>query len=492
MKFNERAIWAIVLSVLLMASLVVAGVTAQTPTPDDFSSNIFFTDGGNLMIVASGGEVEMQDGSYLDVAGPAQFSGAHTTATPMVLIAPSTAQAGNIFEVRNPQTTPVFSVNKSGTLSHATFPDLSAPYKITVPTAQTTATPGLQVDSLAADGDTFLLSKTGGTPVAQIDKQGILTMANGETISNDADNSIAFGFAAGTTTLYGQNTVSAGGDGVDLTQTLLAMDGSDVYAGIDMNLTNADQGGTSHIRGIDLNLNAADAQATESGVYVAGVWDYGAYLDDGTFASGDVRLQNSLVLDAYTAANLKVTDGTNTLFTVTDAGTTGNATVSGALGVTGLSTLTGGESIPVNVENIMQQSVLSVPITWTAAAGGTGVVATIGSGEIWIVTAVLVNVTTNFDCTGDDATLVVGDGDTPAGFVTLADAELQTTDTEGTGFAAGWQGMTDATIGVYLDEVDSGFVYQSTETIDWLVAEASGTTLTAGAATIYVIYTRIL
>ncbi len=109
---------------------------------------------------------------------------------------------------------------------------------------------------------------------------------------------------------------------------------------------------------------------------------------------------------------------------------------------------------------------------------------------------VFVNVTTNFDCTGDDATLVIGDGNDANGFIDLADAELQTSDTEGTGFAAGWQGLVVATQGVYLDDAtgSDNFIYApsgAAETIDYLIDEGSGETLTAGAATIYVVYTRI-
>jgi hypothetical protein len=171
----------------------------------------------------------------------------------------------------------------------------------------------------------------------------------------------------------------------------------------------------------------------------------------------------------------------------------GSATASGTLAVTGMTTHTGGETTVVNVENIGQPTWLSVPITWTAAAGGTGTVATIGAGEVWVIHDVLIETTTNFDCTGDDVTLVVGDGNTAAGFLDLADADLQAAVTEGTGFSAGWIGQDDDNAGVYLDETEYGFVYDeaSAETIDWLLDETSGETITAGAATIYVFYTRI-
>jgi hypothetical protein len=151
----------------------------------------------------------------------------------------------------------------------------------------------------------------------------------------------------------------------------------------------------------------------------------------------------------------------------------------------------------VDTENVgVLPSIVSTAITYTAAAGGTGAVATIADGEIWFVHAVFVNVTTDFDCTGDDATLVVGDGSDADGFVTLADAELQVADTEQTGSPAGWQGLVAATMGVYLDGAVSSapHIYApsgAAETIDWLVDEGSGETITAGAATIYVVYTRV-
>lgn len=148
----------------------------------------------------------------------------------------------------------------------------------------------------------------------------------------------------------------------------------------------------------------------------------------------------------------------------------------------------------IGTQNVGIQSVVTRAITYTAAAGGSGIVATVPDGQIWIVHKVLTKVTTNFDATGDDANLVVGDGNDADGFLVLADATLQAADTEGTGFAVGWQGQAAATIGAYLEANENGFVYApsgAAETIDWAVTETSGTTLAAGAATIYVIYTRI-
>ena len=159
----------------------------------------------------------------------------------------------------------------------------------------------------------------------------------------------------------------------------------------------------------------------------------------------------------------------------------------GAIQVDGIKSTASGS------ENIGVPTIISKDVTYGAATGSSGVVATIPAGQVWAIHAVFANVTTNFDCTGDDATLIVGDDGDIDGFLVLADAELQTADTEGTGFPAGWQGQTAATLGAYLDANHNAFIYapSAEQTIDYLVSETSGDTLTAGAATIYVWYTRI-
>lgn len=145
----------------------------------------------------------------------------------------------------------------------------------------------------------------------------------------------------------------------------------------------------------------------------------------------------------------------------------------------------------LNNENVgMLPTIASADVTYESS----GAIFTVGAGEVWIVHDVIIEVTSNFNCTGDNCTLTVGDGNDPDGFLTLADAQLQAADTEFTGAAAGWQGLAAATKGVYLDEVTTNaahrFVYapSSAETIDIAIG---GTDPAAGAATVYVIYTRI-
>lgn len=145
-------------------------------------------------------------------------------------------------------------------------------------------------------------------------------------------------------------------------------------------------------------------------------------------------------------------------------------------------------------ENLGQlPTVCSATITYTAAAGGSGTVCSIGSGEIWYVHAVFAEVTTNWDATGDDALVEIGDGNDADGLLDLDDGELQAADTEGTGAPAGWQGfMSTDTRGAYLAN-GHGFIYNpgSAETIDYNIDETSGETLSAGQLTVYVVYTRL-
>jgi hypothetical protein len=147
----------------------------------------------------------------------------------------------------------------------------------------------------------------------------------------------------------------------------------------------------------------------------------------------------------------------------------------------------------IATENIMLPTVASTAFTYTAAAGGTATLFTIADGEIWLVHDIYVNVTTNFDATGDDATIDVGDGADVDGLCNLDDAELQTTDVEVTGSAAGWQCFGGAdTIGAYIAS-GRGFIYApsgAAETIDAVIA-ATGDDLSAGGATAYIVYTRI-
>jgi len=351
--------------------------------------------------------------------GITNFSGVHmdgafSTATPILLVAPATSSVSNAIEVRNPQGTPVFYVNSSGALYPTTFPNLAAPYKITVPTAQTTATPGLQIDSLAADGDTVLISKDAGTPVAQLDKDG-----NASVVNVDAS-----GYAkAGVATPAVVTSLGAGD----------AVFSDDVEVVDDMHVTGAMKVGVPTPVGMTWN-------------------------DDDLLVGDDFEV----IDDSW---------------------------------FNGMTTLTGGVTLPLNATSgVGLPLVVSKSFTYTAAAGATYDGFIIPESQKIFIHSVLVNVTENFDCTGDDCTLDVGDASDGDGFIDLADAELQAADTEGTGFPAGWQGLSAETLGAYLDLNHNSFPVVAPAggyTVTYTIDETSGDTLAGGAATIYMSYTRI-
>lgn len=141
----------------------------------------------------------------------------------------------------------------------------------------------------------------------------------------------------------------------------------------------------------------------------------------------------------------------------------------------------------IQTENLMLPTVISTSIAYDA---GSGTVVTVADGEMWFVHAVFAQVTSNFNCTGDDCTLDVGDGTDTDGLLDLDDGELQAADTEGTGAPAGWQGfMSTDTRGAFLAN-GHGFIYApdgAAETIDYAVG---GTSPAAGQAYVYVVYTR--
>ena len=138
------------------------------------------------------------------------------------------------------------------------------------------------------------------------------------------------------------------------------------------------------------------------------------------------------------------------------------------------------------VENIGLPSMVTASVVYTS----TGAVFTVTDGEIWLVHRAIINVTTNFDCTGNDCTLDLGDGNDTDGLLNCADADLQTTQTDYTGAQAGWQGLDgSAPTGDYI--VGGPQVYAPSggdETIDIAIG---GTDPAAGEATIYLYYTRL-
>lgn len=226
--------------------------------------------------------------------------------------------------------------------------------------------------------------------------------------------------------------------------------------------------GTNFMADLDNSgtITTSNVLATE-----ADTWTNGVNLDAGAFTS-DIILQNSETIVNSTDNRIDFGLGGSTEY---------------QMSASKLDLLTNYLEADINSEHIMLPTVISVSVAYD---GGSGTVATVADGEMWYVHAVFAEVTSNFNCTGDDCTLDIGDGTDTDGLLDLDDGELQAADTEGTGAPAGWQGfMSTDTRGAFLAN-GHGFIYApsgAAETIDFAVG---GTSPAAGQAYVYVVYTR--
>lgn len=223
-------------------------------------------------------------------------------------------------------------------------------------------------------------------------------------------------------------------------------------------------------------------------IVIAVVSLFGGYMLNEALQTDDQPLasaQGTTVFTALQAEDLTLTD---------DLAVADDATITDDLAVTGASTFAAGTfsgivtGPAIGVENIRLPTIDSATIITSTD----GALWTIGASEIWWIDRVFCNVTTNFDCTGDDCTIEIGlTGGDIDGFLDLDDAELQAADAEISGLTAGWQGFgsTD-TRGAFF--AAGGGVILGNDTIDIVLEDNSGSTdPAAGAATCYIVYTRL-
>ena len=192
-------------------------------------------------------------------------------------------------------------------------------------------------------------------------------------------------------------------------------------------------------------------------------------------STGDTNLTNLVLTGDLTVAD--------------DATISDDLTVADAVTISGATALVGVITGPaIGVENLRLPTIDSATIITTTNAA----LWTVGAAEIWWIDRIFCNVTTNFDCTGDDCTIEIGlTGGDIDGFLDLDDAELQAADAEIAGLTAGWQGFgsTD-TRGTFF--AAGGGVILGNDTIDIVLEDNSASTNpTAGAATCYIVYTRL-
>jgi len=359
---------------------------------------------------------------------------------------------------------------------------------VAVPTAVGTATPGLMVD--CAGVNTCFEVRDASTPVAYVNDGGALGLTGdlvvGDTLDVNGDIDLdGDGFdvnitAGGSIDTDGATNLSAsaGDITIDAEAGSLVLIGSEAAA--DSITLDANDTVTS---GLNIDVGSVSGMTIDGGLLDVGGGTCGVADGD-----NDVCIAAVLEVDGELEADGAIDADSTSDFadTATFSKGSGDALVVSAGGTLNVD---GVLDAVVGTEHLGVMSIVTAAVTFESS----GALFTVGDGEIWIVHAVLLNVTTNFDCTGDNCTLTIGDGNDADGFLVLADAELQTADTEGTGFAAGWQGLVPATQGVYVDSAAGSnyFIYApsgSAETVDITIG---GTSPAAGAATAYIIYTRI-
>ncbi|MGD8626607.1 MAG: hypothetical protein PVJ34_18870, partial [Anaerolineae bacterium] len=172
---------------------------------------------------------------------------------------------------------------------------------------------------------------------------------------------------------------------------------------------------------INNTLEVTDT-ATVASLVVTGTTDLQGNIRD---SGGTVTIPDDVIIDgASDAVQLKVqanaTQSVNpNVFVVENSGGTDRFAVS----VAGTILATTG------VEHTGLPTILSTSIITTTD----GTLWNVGAGELWFVHNVYCQISTNFDCTGDDCILHIGDGGDEDGFLDLDDGELQTTDVDVTG-----------------------------------------------------------
>lgn len=135
-----------------------------------------------------------------------------------------------------------------------------------------------------------------------------------------------------------------------------------------------------------------------------------------------------------------------------------------------------------NVQNLFVPTYATAAFTYTSAAGGTLEPFTVPAGQVWWVHGVGAEVTEDFVAAGDDEGVLIGIDGQLSLFCEIPHARLLTTYT-GVG-AEGWACPHD-------DDARRPAVLEAAQTIVVTINEDTGTTLSAGAATVHLLYTRI-
>ncbi len=157
------------------------------------------------------------------------------------------------------------------------------------------------------------------------------------TFNTDVDLSLAgsenlsITNSSASTNTFSLTTTSSEANGQNLAFTLGNNSNTDTVSALDVNVTSAATGDPDTLRGINIaNLTSPDGTVTETGLRIGSGWDANLLLDDTTTN-----------IQVAGGGSIAFNDGTNTLMTLADAGTTGDLTITGDLTVNGTANLSG-------------------------------------------------------------------------------------------------------------------------------------------------------
>ena len=258
------------------------------------------------------------------------------------------------------------------------------------------------VDPLRAQAVTNFSQLELDGPSPALDVTGFcieLDFDNDTSVCADTDDQIDFELGGADVFVFADAPdAGAGGDLLDITDTLAIMDGPDTFQGLDLNVTGANHTGTGNvIGGIAVDLTTADVQAVETALTIGGSWDlaadYGSLpvLSSQVYHSDDfdgTALDTAWVHDSGSAAS----DGAltvaqlGTLIMTTDADNAWSADYVSVQGAGAMwSADQGGMVIEARLKMDDNADEVSVCLGWTDTATEEewGTV----SGDTWTITA---------------------------------------------------------------------------------------------------------
>lgn len=235
---------------------------------------------------------------------------------------------------------------------------------------------------------------------------------------------------------------------------------------------------------------------TVAGTPVSGGSPSGAYDLNGGDLTVDADADT--ILDEVSDDNIRMTSGAATgLWNILTGNLkVGNGTPTSTLNgedlyVEGGVEADGGFVGAANVQNLFVPTYATASFTYTSAAGGTVDLFTIPAGQIWMVADLRVRITEDFAATGDDSILLIGDDANDDGYCENV-AAYDATHQIDSGWPLGWV-CEGGQKGSYINPQNIGgsFPAEGPTDITVTIDETSGESITSGAATVYLLYTRI-